>query len=251
MFYESNCHRWEVTCFCRSTYCIYIYNSLLKIKNKNTNIYIYFEQLRMINIQQTSAIEVFAVLIKFSSPSLSESDSNFLILTTCFFGGMVVNFDINVYIIARENSCKMDQAPYSVQLIQPGTVWHLTVPNRASADVIIYMYKCCPAPVQKTQYDMWLCKRKSLKIVWCLGNYQICQWCANRWNHMMSVLFCDHSIRDIVLKGWKTTCVCHWLFVYLCMYVCVTVFLITLWVCCRIDWKKNCEGRSISWRCEV
>jgi len=30
MFYESNCHRWEATCFCRRTYCIYIDISLLK-----------------------------------------------------------------------------------------------------------------------------------------------------------------------------------------------------------------------------
>jgi len=73
-------------------------------------------------MQQTSATEMFAVLSKFSSPSLSESASIFLILATCFFGGMVVNFDINVYIFARENSCEMDQALYSAQLIQLGTV---------------------------------------------------------------------------------------------------------------------------------
>jgi len=39
MFYETNCHRWEATCFC-SIYCIYIDISLLKTKNINTkNIY--------------------------------------------------------------------------------------------------------------------------------------------------------------------------------------------------------------------
>jgi len=32
MFYESNCHRWEATWFCRSTYCIYIDILLLKTK---------------------------------------------------------------------------------------------------------------------------------------------------------------------------------------------------------------------------
>jgi len=47
MFYESNCHRWEATCFCRSTYCIYIDISLLKTKNINTKLYISFEQLRI------------------------------------------------------------------------------------------------------------------------------------------------------------------------------------------------------------
>ena len=50
--------------FCRCTYCIYIDISLLKIKNINTNIYISLQQLRMINMQQTSTIEIFAVLSK-------------------------------------------------------------------------------------------------------------------------------------------------------------------------------------------
>jgi len=40
MCYESNCHRWEATCFCRRTYCIYIDISLLKTKkHKYKNIY--------------------------------------------------------------------------------------------------------------------------------------------------------------------------------------------------------------------
>jgi len=64
MFYESNCHRWEATCFCKSTYCIYIDKSLLKTKIKNTKIYISLEQLRMINMQWTSAIDFFTVLSK-------------------------------------------------------------------------------------------------------------------------------------------------------------------------------------------
>jgi len=50
----------------------------------------------MNNIQRTRDIEVCAV---FSLPSLSESASVFLILTACFFEGMMANFDIN----AREN----------------------------------------------------------------------------------------------------------------------------------------------------
>jgi len=64
----------------------------------NTIRYISLEQLRMKNMQRTSAIEIFAVW--FSPPSLSESAPVFLILTTCFFGRMMANFDINVYIIA-------------------------------------------------------------------------------------------------------------------------------------------------------
>jgi len=37
MFYESNCHRWAATCFCRKTYCIYRDISFLKTNNINTD----------------------------------------------------------------------------------------------------------------------------------------------------------------------------------------------------------------------
>ena len=58
-------------------------------------------------MQRTSAIEFFAVLkVWFSSPSLSELASIFPILTTCFFGGMMANFDINAFIIARDYRVK-------------------------------------------------------------------------------------------------------------------------------------------------
>jgi len=58
MFYESNFHRWEATCFCRRTYCIYIDIVLLKTKkHKYKNIF------RLSS--RTSAIEIFfAVLSK-------------------------------------------------------------------------------------------------------------------------------------------------------------------------------------------
>jgi len=67
-------------------------------------------------MQRTSAIEYFCSLehVCFSSPSLSELASIFLILTNCFFGGMMANFDIHIFIIARENSCKIGRAPYDV-----------------------------------------------------------------------------------------------------------------------------------------
>ena len=58
-------------------------------------------------MQRTSAIEFFCSLgqVWFSAPSPSELASIFLISSTCFFGGMMANFDIhvNVLIIAREN----------------------------------------------------------------------------------------------------------------------------------------------------
>jgi len=70
-------------------------------------------------MQRTSAIELFCSLgqVWLSSPLLSELASIFLILTTCFFGGMMANFYINVFIIARENSYKIGRAPYGVRLI--------------------------------------------------------------------------------------------------------------------------------------
>jgi len=72
-------------------------------------------------MQQTSAIKFFSLeQVWFSPPSLSESVSVFLILTTCFFGGIMANFDINVYIIAHENlfhACKISRAPHDVRLI--------------------------------------------------------------------------------------------------------------------------------------
>ena len=87
-------------------------------------------------MQRTSATEFFCSLgqVWLSSPSLSELASIFLILTTCFFGGMMANFDINVFIIARENSYKIGRVPYGVRL---DTIRHRTVPGRASADVCI------------------------------------------------------------------------------------------------------------------
>ena len=64
MFYESNCHRWEETCFCRSTYCIYIDISLLKTKNIYEKTFISLEQVMIIYMKRTSAIEFFTVLSK-------------------------------------------------------------------------------------------------------------------------------------------------------------------------------------------
>jgi len=61
-------------------------------------------------MQRTSAIEFFYSLEQMClSPPLSESASIFLILTNCFFEGMMENFDIHIFIIAREISCKIDR----------------------------------------------------------------------------------------------------------------------------------------------
>jgi len=128
MVYESNCHRWEATCFCRSTYCIYRDISLLKTKNINTKIYISLEQLRMINMQRTSAIGSFVVLSKcgFHYHHCQSQPQSFFILTTCFFGGILANFDINEFTIAPEKSRKIGRAPYGVRLISYiGRCYHI------------------------------------------------------------------------------------------------------------------------------
>jgi len=141
MFYESNGHRWEATCIYIRTYCIYINNFILKNKNINIKIYISLEQLRMNTMQRTSAINFCSfVQVLFSPPLLSESSLIFFILTTCFFGGMMANFDINVYIIAREtlfHPCKIGLAQYGIRLISYNAGW-------APYDIIISRRRLAP-----------------------------------------------------------------------------------------------------------
>jgi len=122
----------------------------------------------------------------FSFTSLSESASIIFILTTSFFERIVANFDINVYIIARENLGKIARAPYGVRLTSCNV-------HRVPYDILR-----CPAghwpmlpntDAGRHPCDMWPSKRKFLNIVRCPGDYQIRRWCANRWNRTMSVLF--------------------------------------------------------------
>ena len=141
----------------------------------------------MINMQRTSAIDFFCSLgqVWFSSQSLSESASIFLILT-CFFCGIMANFYVNVYIISRENSCKIGRVPYGVRLIFYNA-------GRAPYDIVR-----CPVGYRpmfsytdagRCPYDMWPRKRKFLKIARCPGYYQFRRWFAKRWNRTASVLF--------------------------------------------------------------
>jgi len=147
------------------------YILLLKTNNMNIKIHISFEQLRMNSMQRTSAmiIENYAVLRKcFSPPSLSESASVFLILTTCFFPLLVDEWvRMYIYIIARENlfhSCK--NRPWIVRwpadLLQrrPGIVRCRTVPGRDSVDVIIYRRQ--PAPVRYVTTKEKIIKTRSV-----------------------------------------------------------------------------------------
>jgi len=98
----------------------------------------------------------------------------------------MAHFDVNIIIIARENSCKIGRAPYGVRLIF------------YNAGMAPYDIVRCPAghrpmflytDTGRRPYDMWPRKRKFLKIVRCPGDYQIRRWIAHRWNRTMSVLF--------------------------------------------------------------
>jgi len=129
--------------------------------------YISLEQLRMINKQRKCAIDMC-----FSSPSLSESASIFLILTNCFFGGMMANFDIHIFIIARANSYKIGRAPYGVRLISY---------NACRAPYGVVRSPAGHQPMfaytddDRRPYDMLSRKIKFLKIVRCSGDYKICR----------------------------------------------------------------------------
>jgi len=155
-------------------------------------------------MQRISAIELFAVLSKcgFSSQSLAESDAIFLNLTTCFCWEIMANFDINVFIIARKNSCKIGRAPYGLRLIFNNA-------GRALYDIVR-----CPAghrpmfsytDAGRRPYDLWPSKRKFFKILRCPGDYQILRWCAHRWNRTMSVLFVTIAL-DILRCPVKFMC---------------------------------------------
>jgi len=134
-------------------------------QNYKYKIYISLEQLRMKHMQRTCAINCFAVLW-FSLPSLSKSASIFLIWATCFFGGMMANFDINVYIFTLEklfHPCKIGRATYCVRLItynagrapydvRPGIGWcyHIETPagTRAICDHVMLR-----SQIKLTSYD--------------------------------------------------------------------------------------------------
>jgi len=130
--------------------------------------------LRLINMQRTSAIEFFCCLEQVCfSPSLSASASIFLILTNCFFGGMMSTFDI-IYSSLHVKICVKSTGHRTV------SGWSLTTP---AGHRPMFSY----TDAGRRPYDMWPRKRKFFKIVRCPGDYQIRRWCANRWNRTMSL----------------------------------------------------------------
>jgi len=142
----------------------------------------------MINMQRTCATEISAVLSKcgFSSQSLSESASIFLILTTCFFWGiMAANCDLNVFIISRENSYKIGRALYGVWLIflqrRRVTVRHCTVLGRAPADVFIYRRQTAPVRYVTTQEKILQNRPAIIKFAGDVHIAEIVRWQFYLW----------------------------------------------------------------------
>jgi len=126
MFYESNCHRWEATCICRSTYWICIDISLVKTKNLNSFIYVSLEELRVNNMQRKSAIEMLqswaSVVFTSITFRVSISVSN---INNRFLWRNDGEFWYIAYIIARGNvfyPCKIGRASYGVRLISYNAV---------------------------------------------------------------------------------------------------------------------------------
>ena len=84
MLYESNCHRWEAKCICRSTYYIYIDLSLLKTKTINTKNIFRLSSWGWITCNEQGLLKCLQSLASVSSTLLSESASLFLIVTNQF-----------------------------------------------------------------------------------------------------------------------------------------------------------------------
>ena len=124
----------------------------------------------------------------FSSQSLSESASIFLILTTCFFCGIMANFYVNVYIFSRENRPGTVWCPTDLLQRRQGTVRHRTVPGRAPADVFIYRRWTVPVRYVTTQEKIL----KNRPVPGRLSNSPV--MCTSLKSYDVSFI-CDHSIR--------------------------------------------------------
>jgi len=147
----------------------------------------------MINMQRTNAIEFLQSWTSVVFITINVRDSlNLSYFNNMFLCGIIANFDVNVYIFAHENSCKIGRAPYGVRLIFYNA-------GRAPYDIVR-----CPGghrpmfsytDAGRRPYNMWPRRRKFLKIVRCPGDYQIRRWCAHRRNRTMSVLFVTIALK--------------------------------------------------------
>jgi len=188
-------HRWEAMCIFRSTYCIYIDILLQETKTINTEIYILLEQLRMNNMQRTSAIKFLqswaSMVFIFITVRVSLSLSY---LNNLFLWRYDSEFDINVYFIAPENlfhPCKIDRKSYGVRLIFYNASW-------APYDIVR-----CPAghrpmlsytDAGRRPYDRWPRKKNyfgARAIIKFAGDVQIAEIVRCQF-------ICDHSITVIL-----------------------------------------------------
>jgi len=80
----------------------------------------------------------------------------------------MANFDVNVYIIARDNSCKIGRAPYGVRLIFYND-------GRAPADVFIYRRRTAPVRYVTTQEKILKKSSGARAIIKFAGDVQIAE----------------------------------------------------------------------------
>ena len=109
----------------------------------------------------------------------------------------MANFDINVFIIAREkfvlNRPGTVRCPADLLQRRPGSVRHRTVPGRTSADVFIYRRR--PAPVRYVTTQEKILKNRPAPGR--LSNSPV--MCKSLKSYDVSFI-CDHSINKYHFK---------------------------------------------------
>jgi len=153
----------------------------------------------------------------------------------------MANFDITVFIIARENvfhPFQIDRALYGVRLIS----YNRTVPGRASADDIIYRRR--PPPVRYvTTQEKFL---KNRPVPGRLSNWPV--MCKSLKSYVVCFI-CDHSIvcvpiftmqTSVVVAQWLESSPCM-LIIYGCFY-CVDFYLTFRFSThnCFLDFSYEC-----------
>ena len=162
MFYESNCHRWEATCICRSTHWICIDISLVKNKNLNSIVYVSLEELRMNNMQTKKYYGKVCNLehVLFSHPSLSESASmsiSFSNFNNLFLWRNDGEFWYYCIIIARENvfhPFKIGRVSYGVRLISYNAV---SAPYGSRPLSVLFVTIASFVMCRKSSYTLIMC----------------------------------------------------------------------------------------------
>jgi len=102
----------------------------------------------------------------------------------------MTNFDVNVFIITRENSCKIGRAPYGVRLIFYNA-------GRAPYDIVrcsvdVFIYRCRTALVRSVTTQEKILKNRP--VPGRLLNSPV--MCTPLKSYDVSFI-CDHSIRNV------------------------------------------------------